>query len=82
LSINEWSGILYLAFACSLIGYSIWFRVMKQVKASVTSSFMFGEPIITVLLASVFVGEGNEITPFTVLGALLIFVGVYLVSRK
>jgi drug/metabolite transporter (DMT)-like permease len=43
---------------------------------------MFGEPLITVLLASIFVGEGNEITPFTVLGALLIFLGVYLVSWR
>ena len=82
LSVNEWSAILYLAVTCSLLGYFIWFRVMKQVKASLTSSFMFGEPLITVLLASIFVGEGNEITPFTVLGALLIFVGVYLVSRR
>jgi len=82
MSINEWSAILYLAFTCSLLGYFIWFRVMKQVKASLTSSFMFGEPLITVLLASIFVGEGNEITPFTVLGAFLIFAGVYLVSRR
>lgn len=82
MSINEWSAILYLAFACSLLGYFIWFRVMNQVKASVTSSFMFGEPLITVLFATIFVGEGKEITLLTVAGALLIFVGVYLVSRR
>jgi drug/metabolite transporter (DMT)-like permease len=82
MSVNEWSAILYLAFTCSLVGYFIWFRVMNQVKASLTSSFMFGEPLITVLFASIFAGEGNEITPFTVFGAFLILAGVYLVSRR
>jgi len=38
MSLSEWSAILYLAFTCSLLGYFIWFRVMNQVKASVTSS--------------------------------------------
>jgi drug/metabolite transporter (DMT)-like permease len=82
MDISEWSAILYLAFTCSLLGYFIWFRVMNQVKASVTSSFMFGEPLITVVSASIFAGEGNEITPFTILGAFLILAGVYLVSKR
>jgi drug/metabolite transporter (DMT)-like permease len=81
MNISEWSAILYLAFTCSLLGYFIWFRVMNQVKASVTSSFMFAEPLITVLFA-IFVGQGQEITLFTVAGGLLIFVGVYLVTRR
>jgi len=80
MSINEWSAILYLAFTCSLLGYFIWFRVMNQVKASVTSSFMFAEPLVTMLFAARFVGD--EITLFTVAGGLLIFAGVYLVTRR
>lgn len=80
MSINEWSAILYLAFTCSLLGYFIWFRVMNQVKASVTSSFMFAEPLVTVLFAARFVGD--KITLFTVAGGLLIFAGVYLVTRR
>jgi drug/metabolite transporter (DMT)-like permease len=80
LNMNEWSAILYLAFTCSLLGYFIWFHVVNQVKASVTSSFMFGEPLITVIFATAFSGE--RITLFTVLGGLLIFAGVYLVTRR
>jgi drug/metabolite transporter (DMT)-like permease len=80
MSLQDWSAILYLAFTCSLLGYFIWLHVANQVKAAVTSSFMFAEPLITVLFATAFAGE--TITLFTIAGGLLIFAGVYLVSRK
>jgi drug/metabolite transporter (DMT)-like permease len=82
MNINEWSAIIYLAFTCSLLGYFIWFHVMTQVKAAVTSSFMFAEPLITVVFATIFVPENEGINPFTVAGGLLIFVGVYLVTKR
>jgi drug/metabolite transporter (DMT)-like permease len=77
---SEWLSIVYLAVACSLIGYFIWFRVMKQVRASVTSSFLFGEPLITAIFATAFANE--HITISTIAGGLLIFLGVFLVTRK
>ncbi len=80
MNMNEWLAIFYLAFTCSLLGYFIWFHVMKQSKAAVTSSFMFAEPLITVIFATIFVGE--PITLFTFAGGLLIFAGVYMVIRK
>ena len=80
MNMNEWLAILYLAFTCSLLGYFIWFRVMNQVKAAVTSSFLFAEPLITVVFAAIFVGE--SITLFTVMGGFLIFIGVYTVTKK
>ena len=80
MSLNSWLAILYLSLTCSLVGYYIWFYVMKQVGASVTSTFLFAEPLITVLFASVFVGE--EITLSILFGGLLIFSGVFLATRK
>jgi len=80
LNLNEWLAVLFLASTCSLIGYFIWFYVMKHVKAAVTSSFMFAEPLVTVLFATTFVGE--QITLFTIAGGLLIFLGVFLVTWK
>jgi drug/metabolite transporter (DMT)-like permease len=80
LNVQEWSAIVYLAFTCSLMAYFIWFYVMKRVRAAVASAFLFGEPPITVMFATIFVGE--EITLSTIVGGLLIFVGVYLVSRR
>jgi drug/metabolite transporter (DMT)-like permease len=80
LSLQAWGAILYLAVTCSFIGYFIWFHVMNRVKAAVTSSFLFAEPLVTVLFATVFIGEA--ITPLISIGGLLIFTGVLLITRK
>jgi drug/metabolite transporter (DMT)-like permease len=80
MSLQGWSAILYLAFTCSLLGYSIWLHVANQVKGAVVSSFMFAEPLITVMLATKFAGE--TVTLFTAAGGFLIFIGVYFVSRN
>lgn len=80
MSLNGWLAILFLAVTCSLLGYYIWFYVMKQVGAAITSSFLFAEPLVTVLFAIIFVGE--RLGMFIPAGAFLIFIGVYLVARK
>jgi drug/metabolite transporter (DMT)-like permease len=80
LTSQEWLAILYLAFTCSLIGYFIWFYVIKRSSAAATSSFLFAEPLVTVLFAAAFVRE--EVTPFAVGGGLLIFIGVFLITTR
>ena len=75
----QWLGILYLASTCSLLGYYIWFYVLKKAGAA-ASAFLFAEPLVTALFAVAFVGE--SLSPFVLAGAVLIFVGVYLVTRK
>jgi len=79
-SLQGWLFILFLASTCSLLGYYIWFHVMKQVKAAEASSFLFGEPLVTALFAITFIGE--NITASVVAGGLLVFVGVVLVTWK
>jgi len=79
LNLGEWTAILFLAFACSFVGYYIWFYVMNRVKAATASSFLFAEPLVTALLATAFVGE--EISPLSAVGGLLTFVGVYFATR-
>ncbi len=80
LTSQEWLAILYLASTCSLLGYFIWFYVMKRSTAATTSSFLFAEPIITVIFAAFFIGE--EVTSFAVAGGLLILIGVFLITTK
>lgn len=76
---NVWLAILYLSLTCTLLGYYIWFYVLEQVGASIASSFLFAEPLITGFLATMLVGE--EITLSIFAGGFLIFAGVYLVTR-
>jgi drug/metabolite transporter (DMT)-like permease len=80
MGLNGWLAILFLAFTCSLFGYYIWLYVMKQVGASITSSFLFAEPLVTALFAVLFVGD--KLGVFVPVGAFLIFIGVYLVTKK
>ena len=80
LNLQSWAAIIYLSVACSFIGYLIWFRVISRVKAAVASSFLFAEPIVTVLFAMAFIGE--NITPLILLGGILIFIGLIFITRK
>lgn len=80
MSLNSWLAILFLSVTCSFFGYSIWFYELNRINAAVTSSFLFAEPLITVTFAVAFIGE--TISAFTIIGALLIFLGVLLVSVK
>jgi drug/metabolite transporter (DMT)-like permease len=80
MSLNGWLAILFLSITCSLLGYYIWFYVLKQVDAAITSSFLFAEPLVTVLFAVTFFEE--KLNLFILAGGLLIFIGVYLVTTK
>jgi len=80
MSLSSWLAIAYLSVTCTLVGYYIWFYAVEKVGATVTSSFLFAEPLVTVLLAALFVGE--KITVPIGVGGLLIFLGVYLVTQK
>ena len=74
---SEWLAILYLAFTCSLLGYYIWFYVLQKV-GSKASSFLFAEPLVTVVFAVMFINETLSLPVLA--GAFLIFIGVYLVT--
>jgi drug/metabolite transporter (DMT)-like permease len=80
LSTSSWIALIYLSSTCSLLGYYIWFYVLKRVGPAVTSSFLFVEPLVTALLAVTFAGE--EITISIIVGGLVIFTGVYLITKS
>jgi drug/metabolite transporter (DMT)-like permease len=76
---SEWLGILYLSLTCSLLGYYIWFYVLKKAGAT-ASTFLFAEPLITAVFAVMFVSE--TLYPSVIVGAVLIFAGVFLVTFR
>lgn len=80
MNLNSYITILYLSLTCSLIGYYIWLHMIHKVGAAVTSTFLFAEPLVTALLAVTLVEE--EITLSLLFGGILIFVGVYSVTKN
>ena len=79
MGLNDWLAILFLSVTCSVFGYSVWFYVLRRVGPTVTGTFLFAEPLVTVLFAVTFVGE--RLTPAIYVGAVLIFIGLGFVIK-
>ena len=80
MSLRGWLAILYLSITCSLLGYYIWMYVLKEVGATITSSFLFAEPLVTIMFGVFFIQE--SLNAFIYAGTLLIFLGVYLATTR
>jgi drug/metabolite transporter (DMT)-like permease len=74
-----WAGILFLGVACSGLAYIFWYDVLHAADASSVASFLYLEPIVTVIVASIVLDEA--IVPATIIGGAIILFGVWLVSR-
>ena len=75
-----WAGVLFLGVACSGLAYIFWYDALHEADASGVSAFLYIEPIVTVIVASIVLDE--QIVPATVIGGVIILSGVWLVSRR
>jgi drug/metabolite transporter (DMT)-like permease len=80
LTLDGWVAILFLGIFCSGVGYLVWYDALSKVDASQLSSLSYIQPLITVIVAAIFLGE--SITPAVLLGGAVILFGVYLVNRS
>jgi len=76
---DGWAGILFLGIFCSGIAYIFWYDALQILSTAQTGAFLYFEPIITVMVASVILSE--KLIPVTMLGGAIILIGVWLVSR-
>jgi drug/metabolite transporter (DMT)-like permease len=71
--------VLFLGIACSGLAYIGWYDALKAIPASQVGSFLYLEPLVTVIVAGVILGE-----PFlwaSGVGGGLILSGVWMVNR-
>ncbi|MBN2515579.1 MAG: DMT family transporter [Deltaproteobacteria bacterium] len=73
-------GICYLALFPSILSYLFWNRGIRTVGATRTGVFIHLLPVFSIILAMIFLGEPLKM--FHVIGACLIFSGIYLTTRK
>ena len=76
---DGWLAILFLGIFCSGIAYIFWYDALKVLPVAQTGAFLYFEPIITVIVAAIIIGEA--ITVASMLGGLAILFGVWLVNR-
>ena len=73
-------NLLFLGCIASMLCFLLWTWVMRRLGAVVATNYVYINPIATVIFAWWILSE--KITPFFVVGSLLIILGMYLADRK
>lgn len=70
------AGIAYGIFLSSLSAYSLWQWGLSKLPAAKVGFFLYLDPIVSTIAAAILLSE--KITPLFVIGAALIFIGLFL----
>ena len=77
---DGWAGIAFLGIFCSGLAYIFWYDALQALPVAQTGAFLYIEPVVTVIVAALILGERLYLA--TLLGGVLILAGVWLVNRK
>ncbi len=80
LSPSTWSGVLFLAVFCTIIGYFVYNRALGIIGAALTSSYLYLVPIVGLFAGWLFLGE--ELGLLILFGALLVISGIILTNLQ
>lgn len=73
-------NLLFLGIVASMLCFLLWTWVMRKLGPVVATNYVYINPIATVVFAWWLLSE--QITPFFVIGSVLILMGMYLADRK
>ncbi len=76
---SGWLAVGFLGIFCSGFAYIFWYDGLNLIPASQVGVFLYVEPLVTLMVAAVAIGE--NITLVTGLGGAVILAGVWLVNR-
>lgn len=80
LSMNGWLAILILGVFGSGLAYIAWYDALQNLSANQAGVFLNIEPLVTMLLAFLILGE--PVTWASILGGAVIILGVWMVNCK
>ncbi len=80
LSADGWLALLFLGLLCSGVAYVFWYDALDAAEAGRVASFLYLEPLVTLLVAMLVLNE--KPTPGTLTGGGFILTGVWLVNRR
>ena len=75
-----WHLVLYVAIGPALISFLLWIKSVKVLGPNKSGLFLNLIPVFSSLISIIFLKETLEI--YHIIGALLIFTGIYLVIKK
>jgi drug/metabolite transporter (DMT)-like permease len=76
LSAVGWSSLLFLAVACSALGYLFWYGALERVEVSRVAALLYAEPLVTFAAAALLLGE--RVSAVVIIGGILVLVSVVL----
>jgi drug/metabolite transporter (DMT)-like permease len=80
LDTRGWMAMIYLSVFTTGLAYIAWFDALSQLPAAQTGAFLFIEPLTSMVVAAIILNE--QITPVSVLGGVVILVGIWMVNRQ
>lgn len=80
ITLNAWLAIGFVVIFATYLGYLLLVYGLRRLSPTIVSSYTYTQPVIAGVLATFMAQE--SVTSVKVLSALLIFTGVFLVSRQ
>jgi drug/metabolite transporter (DMT)-like permease len=80
LALDGWVGVAFLGVFCSGLAYIFWYDALQALPASQVGVFIYLEPLVTVLVAAVLLGEPLLLA--SLVGGAIILLGVWMVNRR
>lgn len=69
-----WGALLFLAVACSALGYLFWYGALERIEASRVAALLYAEPLVTFIAAALLLGE--RVSAVVVIGGVLVLASV------
>lgn len=79
LSFSNWVNLIVLSIFSSFFGYIIWIQALEHLEATKVSAFLYLIPIYTMIFSIWILGE--RLNFLSIMGALAVFMGVFLIER-
>ncbi len=79
---NTFSLLLFLSLILiSAVAFTIWYRILRHVKASEITIYKFMVPIIGAIASAIIV-PGENLSIYSFLGLILVSIGIYFSNKK
>jgi drug/metabolite transporter (DMT)-like permease len=79
LTATGWTSIAFLGVFCSGVAYVFWYEALRVLPTARVGSLLYLEPVVTVVVASIVLGE--PITVASIVGGAVIIGGVWVATQ-
>lgn len=79
LTLSGWLAVGFLGVFCSGVAYIFWYDALKSIPASQVGAFLYLEPLVTMVIASIVLKEKLLFSMFV--GGAIIVTGVWMVTK-